>query len=463
MSSRLTVTALVGAIALGLSPAPTSADVNLEAGITLGPHVFSVNNELGVPDIESADSLRNTVLFGVRLGYYFSRVLGVEGELGFLPTEARRGTVDVAALTYRLQLVAQFGAADPDNKWIPFVLGGVGNTNIIGTEDENVITMDGDEMFYGGVGVKYRIGKAWGARGDVRALFPPSSSTEFAAVDYEALVSVYREWGRPSGPPPKQIGDTDGDGYKDDVDECVDHAEDFDKFEDEEGCPEVDNDKDGIFDVDDTCPMDPEDPDMWEDEDGCPDTDNDKDTFLDPQDGCPNEAEDVDQFQDEDGCPEADNDNDGFLDPQDGCPIEPETINGFEDADGCPDDLPKALKEFTGVIAGITFENDSDKIKKSSNKVLDAAVKILLEYPDTHLEIQGHTDDTGTEEYNLDLSQRRAESVRQYFVKSGVPEDRVVAKGYGKSVPLTDKTTKAARAKNRRVEFKLITGMGGTP
>ncbi|HXI59412.1 MAG TPA: transporter, partial [Polyangia bacterium] len=73
------------------------------------------------------------------------------------------------------------------------------------------------------------------------------------------------------------IGDRDGDGYKDDVDQCPDDPEDFDDFEDEDGCPDPDNDKDGILDVNDLCPNDPEDKDGFEDQDGCPDPDNDKD------------------------------------------------------------------------------------------------------------------------------------------------------------------------------------------
>ncbi len=450
--------------------APVSADPNVEVGLTAGPHVFSVNNELGVIDSSNSTSLRNSVLFGARVGYFFSPILGIEGELGVIPTEARTGVFDVWALTYRAALVAQFGAANPANHWIPFVLGGLGMTHVVSSNNEDVVSEDGDEMAFLGGGVKYRIGDAWGARFDARVLFPPSSSTEFAATDGELLVSVYREWGRPTAAAPVvapvvEIGDKDGDGLKDDVDECIDDPEDVDGFEDGDGCPDEDNDADGVRDdAPDGCPMVKEDPDQFEDTDGCPEDDNDQDRFLDPQDGCPIDPEDYDQFQDEDGCPEPDNDNDGFLDAQDGCPLEAETPNGYEDTDGCPDDLPKALKQFTGVIAGITFENDSDKIKKSSNKALDAAAKILLEYPDTYLEIQGHTDDTGTDEYNLDLSQRRAESVKAYLVKKGVPDASVIAKGYGETAPIAEGTTKGARAKNRRVEFKLVLGgVGAAP
>ena len=102
------------------------------------------------------------------------------------------------------------------------------------------------------------------------------------------------------------IGDRDGDGIKDDVDQCPDDPEDYDDFEDSDGCPEPDNDRDGILDEDDACPNEPEDKDGFEDEDGCPEgneLDRDGDGILDDVDQCPDDPEDKDGFEDEDGCP----------------------------------------------------------------------------------------------------------------------------------------------------------------
>ena len=160
--------------------------------------------------------------------------------------------------------------------------------------------------------------------------------------------------------------DNDGDGIPDLKDQCPDQAEDIDTFQDEDGCPDPDNDGDGILDADDRCPLEPgiaeldgcplrdrdgdgipddkdrcpdepEDKDGFEDADGCPDTDNDGDGIPDTTDKCPNQPEDFDQFQDEDGCPDPDNDGDGIPDDRDKCPLKPETINGVDDDDGCPD------------------------------------------------------------------------------------------------------------------------------
>ena len=151
--------------------------------------------------------------------------------------------------------------------------------------------------------------------------------------------------------------DTDGDGYLDSVDACPLEPEDFDNFEDDEGCPDPDNDKDKVCDPwvsekqqsgayteqcvgVDACPMDPEDIDQFEDENGCPDPDNDQDGILDVNDECPLDPEDKDEFEDENGCPDPDNDQDGIPDNQDECfdLKEDGKGKGRETKDGCPID-----------------------------------------------------------------------------------------------------------------------------
>src|SRR5262249_37441269 len=119
------------------------------------------------------------------------------------------------------------------------------------------------------------------------------------------------------------IGDRDGDGIPDDEDKCPDQPEDFDGFQDVDGCPDPDNDKDGILDKDDRCPNSPEDFDGDQDQDGCPegsDGDRDHDGILDSHDKCPDQPEDRDGFQDADGCPDPDNDNAGIPDVRHQCP-----------------------------------------------------------------------------------------------------------------------------------------------
>ena len=257
------------------------------------------------------------------------------------------------------------------------------------------------------------------------------------------------------------IGDRDGDGLKDDVDKCPDDPEDFDGFEDEDGCPDPDNDRDGIPDVDDKCPNIPEDKDGVEDEDGCPEgnkNDRDGDGILDDVDKCPDDPEDFDGFEDADGCPDPDNDKDRILDKDDKCPNEPETYNGYQDEDGCPD-RGRVIVTDTAIeiLDMVYFEYDKAIIKKESYPILDAVAATLQGNPSINMiEIQGHTDERGDDAYNLDLSDRRAHSVRQYMIDKGVDEKRLTAQGYGETQPIDRNHNEAAWAKNRRVAFLIL-------
>jgi len=145
---------------------------------------------------------------------------------------------------------------------------------------------------------------------------------------------------------PVGVRDSDGDTIPDNMDKCPKQPEDFDGFQDTDGCPELDNDKDGIPDDQDRCPDKPETKNGFKDDDGCPDEpDRDGDGVPDKLDKCPDQPEDTDGFEDTDGCPDPDNDNDGVPDQQDECSDQPETMNGYQDEDGCPDEVPKGDKK----------------------------------------------------------------------------------------------------------------------
>ncbi len=213
----------------------------------------------------------------------------------------------------------------------------------------------------------------------------------------------------------------------------------------------TDRDGDGIPDDIDLCPNDPEDKDGFEDIDGCPDYDNDNDGIYDAQDKCPNEPEDIDGFMDMDGCPDNDNDKDGIPDVNDACPNNPETINGYKDDDGCPDEKPQEIKQ-TLVLRGVNFKTASAELLEESYYVLEQVFNSLEAYPEVRVEIAGHTDDQGSNDYNLALSYDRAKAVVNYLVMRGIDPARLVARGYGEERPIADNSTPEGRAKNRRVE-----------
>jgi len=256
------------------------------------------------------------------------------------------------------------------------------------------------------------------------------------------------------------VTDRDGDGLVDSQDKCPDDPENYNGYQDPDGCPDdPDTDGDGLPDSADQCVLDPEDKDQYLDQDGCPDIDNDADGVFDDKDKCPNEPEDPDGYEDEDGCPDPDNDKDTVLDLDDQCPNE----IGSPDSDpkGCP--RKAALAVVTDCEVKITqqihFEYDKAVIRRESFPVLDAVTEVLTSNPQIKLEIQGHTDNRGSAKYNKSLSDRRAASVMKYLVSRGISPDRLTSRGYGLEQPLVPNDTDLNRALNRRVQFVRTEGL----
>ena len=302
----------------------------------------------------------------------------------------------------------------------------------------------------------------------------------FGTPDWRFLAGVRVD--REDKPAPPAIADTDKDGLLDPDDKCVTEPEDKDAFEDSDGCPDLDDDKDGIPDTSDGCRLEPEDKDAFEDENGCPETDNDQDKIVDTSDSCPLEPEDHDGFEDDNGCPETDNDKDTVLDADDGCPLVAGAVDNkgcpwpdrdndgvIDRLDNCPDWAGKA--EFHGcngpqlvrltegkieLLEVIQFATNRTAIQRKSFKVLDAAALVIKNHPDLRIEIEGHTDDRGSDTFNLKLSDGRAAAVRKYFVKKGVPAERLSSKGHGEAQPIADNKTWKGRAQNRRVELLIV-------
>lgn len=282
--------------------------------------------------------------------------------------------------------------------------------------------------------------------------------------------------------------DSDGDGIADNEDACPDQAgplatrgcpdSDGDLVADmSDACPTTaglqelagcpDSDRDGIADKDDNCPAvagikalkgcpDRDGDGIADNDDACPDVkglaafrgcpDTDGDGITDAEDKCPTRR----GKQELQGCP--DQDNDGVADDNDRCPTEPGPASNA----GCPVPKKEEMEKLNIAARAINFETGSDKIRTSSFKVLDEIVELMQRYPNTQWSIEGHTDNVGDDNRNMDLSNRRAAAVKNYFISKGIAAERLRSAGFGETQPIADNNTAAGRAQNRRTEIKLV-------
>ncbi|MCA9615036.1 MAG: OmpA family protein, partial [Myxococcales bacterium] len=212
----------------------------------------------------------------------------------------------------------------------------------------------------------------------------------------------------------------------------------------------------------DACPDEPEDFDEFEDTDGCPDLDDDRDGIPDVSDACRLEPEDVDGFSDEDGCPDPDNDADGILDRDDACPNEPEVVNGVDDQDGCPDEgLIQLLDDRIVLEERVLFDFERARVKHAARPVLDAIVELVRQHPEWALmRVDGHADVRGDADFNRRLSERRARNVMRALVERGLAAERLEFRGFGSERPRDHRRTEEAHQRNRRVEFVIVARRG---
>jgi outer membrane protein OmpA-like peptidoglycan-associated protein len=406
----------------------------LELGIYGGVLLPAGDHELYNPTITWQPYKKVAPDLGLRLGYYPLSFLGIEVEGGVAPTKTVND--DARAI---LGMFRGYGLFQLPYRIAPFALIGYGFMATSG------LGKDIDPTLHFGGGVKFYVNDRFLVRLDVRDNATAQVGVDAGRTNHvEVLLGLSLVLGKKKPQPAPVEPDSDGDGFKDLVDKCPNEpgvAPD--------GCPapvEKDSDGDGFLDSEDACPDVP-----GVAPDGCPEKDSDGDGFVDSEDSCP----DVPGVA-PDGCPPPDRDQDGIPDAEDKCPDDPETRNNYQDADGCPDEVPKQVTKFTGVIKGIFFDVDKDTIKKTSRKTLDDAVKVLKDFPDVKVEISGHTDSDGDRDHNIDLSRRRAESVKQYLVDKGLDAGRITTRGAGPDEPIADNKTAKGKAQNRRIEFKLI-------
>jgi outer membrane protein OmpA-like peptidoglycan-associated protein len=173
---------------------------------------------------------------------------------------------------------------------------------------------------------------------------------------------------------------------------------------------------------------------------GCPDTD--EDGVPDPKDKCPDTPKGCPV--DEDGCP-LDSDGDGVIDCEDRCPSEAGDVNN----EGCPSwetvEVPSAY-----------FDFDKSDIRDEVKTKLDELIETLNGAKEYEIEVGGHADAIGTEQYNMGLSERRAEAVVKYLLSKGVTNAYISSNYYGESQPAAPNNSSENRQLNRRVEFELV-------
>ncbi len=243
--------------------------------------------------------------------------------------------------------------------------------------------------------------------------------------------------------------DSDLDGVADKDDKCPDIPGVKILF----GCPDADND--GIADKEDKCPLDS----GLVAYSGCPDTD--LDSIPDPEDDCITEK----GLLINKGCP--DTDNDGLIDKLDSCVLVPGPLTN----NGCPVvekievkpavpvrvQLNKEDQEIINkVFSNLEFESGKAVIRQTSYASLDELANLLKRKSTFRILIEGHTDNVGSSQLNMKLSQNRANAVKTYLVAKSVEESRIITKGYGLSQPIAPNTTPEGRQKNRRVEFTIL-------
>ena len=247
--------------------------------------------------------------------------------------------------------------------------------------------------------------------------------------------------------------DADKDGISDEYDACPETPQGV--RVDEFGCP-VDTDRDGVPDYLDKCPQ--TEFNVMVDNSGCP-LDSDEDGVPDYLDKCSNTPPNI--SVDNNGCP-LDQDNDGVPDYMDNCPG---TAPGTEvDKFGCPPkSQEKQLPEITNMVltGEVNFRVGKSDLLAGAVQRLDKLVEVLKRFPQTRWRIEGHTDNTGSYQTNMRLSEQRAASVADYLISRGIDASRLEVIGYGPDYPIADNRTEAGRSLNRRVSIEMIDISGG--
>jgi len=357
----------------------------------------SVTPFIGGYNFDGEEDLDKAILYGLRLGYNFTKNWTLEGVLTFAepdgnrqyfsvtgpqgaPILVRGDSNDAKMYGYKMEILYNFL---PDAMIVPFIAAGLGGRYM----DWDDRSSDNDFVLDYGAGLKIFFAEDWAVRADIRHVYVTDEN--FNNVEYGIGLSYFfggkKEQVIPPPPPPPPAPepvvepDTDGDGVIDKLDQCPDTPAGVQV--DEVGCP-LDTDKDGVYDY----------------LDKCPDT-----------------------------------------------PIELKV-----DKDGCPMKVTINLN--------VLFDFDKADVKPKYHSEIKRVADYMNAYPWEKATLEGHTDSKGTDAYNEKLSQRRVDAIKKYLVeKFGISADRLKAVGYGESKPIATNDTDEGRQLNRRVQAVMET------
>lgn len=442
MKSTLDRLVLLVMLLMLVSPSARAADEDWGdySIFTLSPYAGTTiwSDDIGLDD---------NLIFGGRAAVLFSPWLGIEGTYGYTTTHL--ADTEMAADIHHLGIDMVINLM-PRATINPYLTGGWAQLNTKGDWiPSGEARLNGWEA---GAGLKIKLGGDNVNRRDLRLEVRDVMSDLTAgfpndgAMTHNLIVTAGLQFGFGYG-----SKDSDLDGVRDRDDLCPDTPSGA--TVDAGGCPR-DGDGDGVLDGLDQCPDTPAGATV--DIHGCP-SDTDNDGVLDGLDKC--DATPPGATVDAEGCP-SDSDGDSVLDGLDQCPDTPFHLQ--VDPTGCPIAITETETELldTGMIrtSQVTFDSGSDVLQPKSFTELDQIGETLINWPELRVEIGGHTDSQGSESSNQTLSEKRAQAVLDYM-NAKFPEinsGQYTVVGYGESLPVADNSTAEGRARNRRVEFKVL-------
>ena len=416
---------------------PLAVHAEIKAGsVELSPFV-------GYNFFDNQHNIKDRPVFGGRIGYNFTENFGIEGTGEFSKTRVDdknkawteqgqfTGADDVKIISYDLDLLYHFM---PEEKFNPFIVGGIGASHY----NPEINTKNMRFVDYG-VGAKYWLAENIALRADLR----DKMTFDEHLHNISATAGVVFAFGGESDAEPAPVArsvDSDKDGVIDSLDKCPNTPTGV--AVDMDGCP-LDADKDGVPDYLDKCAATPTG--VAVDKNGCP-IDSDKDGVANYLDKCPGTPAGV--VVDKNGCP----------------PVKKVVILASEPKVEEKVKVAAAEPEEVVVLAfeDIHFDFNQSTLTPEAKVILKRNVQLLRENPKAHIRIAGYTSASGTDAYNQTLSEKRANSIKEFLVSEGViKEARLTTIGYGSTHPAVyeaapkDLYSDAAKA-NMRVLFEIV-------